>query len=196
MVGRATDAVVPSRPASSAGAGKHDRQRRLAAVLERLERWGSGRDWIGTDPYDGVNATRLVGPLRTHMGRRLLTQVVKRSPVDLRPLLGVRPERNSATMAYVASAYALDGSLGSDANRAKLHRAIELLETMRLRGYREPCWGYHFHFRRACHAARATSPTRSRPSMPAWRSSTHTSARRRGGCWNLRARPERSSSAT
>jgi hypothetical protein len=114
-------------------------------VLERLERWGSARDWIGTDPYDGVNATRLVGPLpSTHLGRRLLTQVVKRSPVDLRPPLGVRPERNAATMAYVASAYALDGSLGADENLSKLRRAIEQLEAMRVRGYEEACWGYHF----------------------------------------------------
>ncbi len=144
-VGGARNAAVAYGSAPSARAGDPDRQRRLVAVLERLERWGSARDWIGTDPYDGVNATRLVGPLpRTHLGRRLLTQVVKRSPVDLRPLLGVRPERNSATMAYVASAYALDDSLGADANPSKLRRAIGLLETMRLPGYQEPCWGYHF----------------------------------------------------
>jgi hypothetical protein len=31
---------------------KHD----IAAVLDRLEHWGREREWVGPDPYEGLNS--------------------------------------------------------------------------------------------------------------------------------------------
>jgi hypothetical protein len=113
--------------------------------LRALESWGSARDWRGSDPYDGLNATRLVGPLqRRPMGRRVLTQLVKRSPLDLRPLLGIPPAHSSAGLAQVASGYALNGFLAADEARARLDHVLALLVAQRCAGFEEPCWGYHF----------------------------------------------------
>ncbi|MFL5946359.1 MAG: hypothetical protein ACJ744_15875 [Gaiellaceae bacterium] len=107
--------------------------------LRAVERWGDSRGWTGSDPYDGLNARRFDGLLRrTPFGRRVLTQVVRRSPVDLRRVLGVPPGRSAAALASVASAYAL----GADVE--KLQRALALLEELRCRAFDEPCWGYHF----------------------------------------------------
>ena len=51
-------------------AGREDR---LLGALRRIERHGAASEWIGPDPYEGLNATRLVGPLqRTPLGRRVL----------------------------------------------------------------------------------------------------------------------------
>ena len=117
----------------------------MLASLRALERWGSERDWTGTDPYDGLNATRLVGPLRASTaGRRVVTQIVKRSPLDPRPLLGIPPGRSAAAVAHVVSSYALDGFLPEDEALAKLRRSLELLDELRCAGFEEPCWGYHF----------------------------------------------------
>ena len=69
---------------------------------------------------------------------------MKRSPVNLRPLLGIRPAQNSAALAQVASAYALNGFLGAQEARAKLANAVRALEVLRCSGFDEPCWGYHF----------------------------------------------------
>ncbi len=110
-----------------------------------LADWGEARGWEGSDPYDALNATRLVGPLkRSVLGRRLLTQSVKRSPVNLRPLLGIPPRRNAAAMADVVTAYALGGAELSAAWEARLKRAVELLMAMRSEGREQLCWGYHF----------------------------------------------------
>jgi hypothetical protein len=117
------------------------------ALARHLEAWGTERGWRGSDPYEGLNATRVVGPARrSALGRRLVIQAVKRSPVDLRPLLGIAPGVNAATVAWVVSAYALNGFLAGGEARARLQRTIDLLRSLRSDRYPEPCWGYHFDF--------------------------------------------------
>jgi hypothetical protein len=116
-------------------------------TLRELETWGHARGWSGSDQYDGLNARRVPSSARTTpMRRRLLIQAVKRSPLDLRPLLGVPPGQNAVTLAWVSSAYALNGFLpDADAER-RLDATLGVLERLRCRTYPEPCWGYHFDF--------------------------------------------------
>jgi hypothetical protein len=124
-----------------------DGRPRAEALARHLESWGAERGWRGSDPYEGLNATRLAGPLRrSALGRRLLIQAVKRSPVDLRPLFGIGPRANAASVAWAASAYALNGFLDAEEAPARLRTAIDLLRQLRSDRYREPCWGYHFDF--------------------------------------------------
>src|SRR5439155_24607459 len=110
--------AVPARSAAERTA--------VPESLRALERWGDSRGWIGSDPYDGLNARRFDGLLRrTPFGRRVLTQVVRRSPLDLRRVLGIAPGRSAAALASVASAYAL----GDDVE--KLRRTLALLDELR-----------------------------------------------------------------
>src|SRR6478735_4098678 len=109
-----------------------------------LERWGAERDWRGRDPYDALNGSRarLIG--RTSLGRRLVIQLAKRSPVDLSVPLGVPRGENANTIAHVLSAYArMPDDLGIDA-ASRTDWAIDRLEALRSPGFEEPCWGYHF----------------------------------------------------
>lgn len=116
-------------------------------MARRLEAWGAAREWQGSDPYEGLNATRLVGPLRrSSLGRRLVIQTVKRSPLDLRPALGIRPAANAAGVAWVASAYAVNGILEPSEAERRLQGTLALLEGLRCDGFSEPCWGYGFDF--------------------------------------------------
>jgi hypothetical protein len=132
--------ATAEQPASRASAGPQ-----LPEAIRALERWGAERDWRGTDPYDGLNATRLAGPLeRSELGKRLLTQAVKRSPLDLRPLFGIEPAHSAVTFAHLTSAYARSGFLEAGERDAKLEAAARRLAELRSSGYEEPCWGYHF----------------------------------------------------
>lgn len=128
-------------------AGTHASAAAARDALRALERWGRARDWAGTDPYDALNATRLPRPLRASvLGRRVATQAVKRSPLNLRPLIGVPPGRNAAAVADVLAAYSRRAGdwLPEDERRARAGRAVDWLEELRSPGYDEPCWGYHF----------------------------------------------------
>ncbi len=110
-----------------------------------LERWGSARGWRGPDPYDALNARRLPRVARrSPLALRVVTQAVKRSPLNLRPLLGIPAGLSAATLAHVIAAYARNGFLDGDEARGKLRDCLAALATLRCTEFPEPCWGYHF----------------------------------------------------
>lgn len=111
----------------------------LAEAIRRLESWGSERGWLGPDPYEGLNATRPKMLKRSVLGRRILTQAVKRSPVDLRRPLGIPRAPSAAALGHVASAYALGA-----ADDEKLGAILERLLELRCEGFEGLSWGYPF----------------------------------------------------
>jgi hypothetical protein len=116
----------------------------LEDALSRLDAWGRKRAWAGSDPYDGLNATRLVGPLkRSVAGRRALTQLVKRSIINLRRPLGIAAAQSAAALAQVLSSYAMQAITG-EKHRTRLQQTLDELWELRCTGFEEPCWGYHF----------------------------------------------------
>ena len=105
--------------------GEPDRQAVVTAAQE-LERWCSERDWRGPDPYDGLNASVIARLLRrSPLARRLLTQLVKRSPLDLRPVLRIRQDVSAVALALAISAYARNGFLPEEQALQKLGRCVE-----------------------------------------------------------------------
>jgi hypothetical protein len=118
---------------------------RPTAAAVALVRWAAERDWTGPDPYEGLNATRMPFAMRRNpWGRRLVIQTVKRSPVDLRRLLGIRPGRNAVALGSFVASYARNGFLPEEAARTRLRRTLTLLREERSPGFEEACWGYHF----------------------------------------------------
>jgi hypothetical protein len=119
-------------------------QGRAAAVriLGRLYAGG----FAGPDPYDALNATRVPGvALSSRRGRQLLTQAVKRSPVELRRALGIPEGVSAYTLGHVLSACARLSEAGDVADMAKVAtEASNRLRELALPGYSGSCWGYHF----------------------------------------------------
>jgi hypothetical protein len=141
-VRRDVTAVLPERTRSGPPAAHIATAVKVARALER---WGSARGWRGPDPYDGLNAVRVPRvALRTPVAKRVLTQAVKRSPVNLRPLLGIPDGLSAATLAHAISAYARNGFMDSDEAVRKLRDCIAALAELRCATFPEPCWGYHF----------------------------------------------------
>src|ERR1044071_6701220 len=77
-------------------------------AIKKLLRWFRGESWMGYDPYDGFSApVARWWPMRNRPARTALTQLVKRSPVNLRPLLGIRKAANPKGLALAARAVLL-----------------------------------------------------------------------------------------
>ena len=146
--------------ASVAGTAAEERRRgQIVEVLRTIEAYGDRNGWVGSDPFEGPNATRLVTPLlRSDRGIQLVSQVVKRFPLDLRPLLGIEPTLNSATVAWAVSSYALDGFLPEETAERRLAKSVAMLRGLRCRGFAEPCWGYPFDTRSRVFFYSKTSP--------------------------------------
>ncbi|HJQ24085.1 MAG TPA: hypothetical protein VKA60_09230 [Blastocatellia bacterium] len=152
-------------------------------AIKKLLRWCRGESWMGYDPYDGLNSpVARFWPMRNRLARTALTQLVKRSPVNLRPLLGIRKAANPKGLALAARAVlllaqreneSLPADLLADAapttpmlshsrdSLANDFRALATkLEELRSAGYEEACWGYNFDWQsRAFFAPRGTPNT-------------------------------------
>ena len=91
-----------------------------------------------------MNAARPALLKRTPLGRRLLIQAVKRSPLDLRRPLGIAPRHNSAAVAQLLSAYSLLAAAGREGAAERAAWAHRRLAELRCAGFEEACWSYHF----------------------------------------------------
>jgi hypothetical protein len=114
-------------------------------ALTRIRGWGEARDWRGYDPYDALNSP--LAPyltLGTRLGRRVLTQAVKLSPLNPRPVLRIAPAWNAKAIALVASAYAGLGAARDD--ETALGQARRWLRWLVDNGSADTGlgWGYNF----------------------------------------------------
>jgi len=76
---------------------KAEARNSVEEALVSLRKWIEGQDFKGWDPYDALNS-----PFPFHRfgkwGEVLAIQAFKRSPMNLRPLFGVRKELNPKAM--------------------------------------------------------------------------------------------------
>ena len=73
-----------------------------------------------------------------------MLQAVKRSPVNLRPLLRIRPAHNHKAIGLVASAYSYLGATGDEAARASASNWLDWLEQHHAGDAQGLAWAYHF----------------------------------------------------
>jgi hypothetical protein len=114
----------------------------LDHVLERVEAWGRARDWIGPDPYEGLNSP-LGRIARRHRVRQSVIQAYKRLPLAPPWPLIAPAEPNAKTLALALSGYATaaGGRLpGADEFLARIPVSLEQLNL----GDAGAAWGYHF----------------------------------------------------
>lgn len=115
--------------------------------LKKLERWIEDHDYKGYDPADGL--TSYLRPLT--FGNlfldRVLLQLVWRSPINLRPLLGVKPLDSNIGRGYMAWGYlTMFKYTGDQTYRDKAVLCLEWLINHKAPGYDEYCWGKMFDF--------------------------------------------------
>lgn len=96
---------VEARP-SVLGAGPHDGLPELWPAFERLSARLEAAGFAGRDPYDALASPLLAACARGRLLRLVCVQAVKRSPIDVRPLLGVPALAHTKGLALAASAYA------------------------------------------------------------------------------------------
>jgi hypothetical protein len=118
----------------------------IASCLDSLMAYVEAADYAGYDPYDALNS-----PLIQRLGARNkwvrigATHLVRRSPVNLRPLLGIRKGHNPKAIGLFLWGYAKLYALTKE--RRYLERVdylLNMLEQLRSQGYSGHCWGYNF----------------------------------------------------
>ncbi len=116
--------------------------------LDRLLNYCRSRDWSGYDPYDGLNSRlfQSIPVLKNLRSARLaFQQFNRRSPVNLRPLFGIRPGRNPKGLAlFMTALLNLSESRPGLDFRSVINELARRLREDSLPGYGGDCWGYNF----------------------------------------------------
>ncbi|MEO8768973.1 MAG: hypothetical protein ABI402_02775 [Ferruginibacter sp.] len=119
----------------------HDSFKKLAAYCE-------AEQFKGYDPYDGLNSRFFQSlPLipRSRIARLAWIQFFKRSPLNLRKIVGIKKEYNPKALGLFLASYC--NLYKHDKNPAHLKQIaffIEKIDACRTKGYSGACWGYNF----------------------------------------------------
>jgi hypothetical protein len=133
----------------------------IEAVLQRLEDWIESEQFLGWEPHDALNSPILK---RLAYGNRLLSvayvQLLRRSPWNLRPLLGIRKGYSAKAIGLFLESYSRKVSAQPDADTLQQVQFLSnwLVENA-LTGYSGCCWGYHFDWPNRGFFAPAGTPT-------------------------------------
>jgi hypothetical protein len=127
----------------------NDRKYKLINALELLKQHVLKEKFKGYDPYDGLSSALFNLPFlnSNKLIRFGSQQVIKRSPLNFRKLLGIRKSINPVTLGLSIQAFTyLAQSKGSESAEydEQLNFCLTKLEEMQSKGYSGICWGYDF----------------------------------------------------
>jgi hypothetical protein len=144
----------------AAAENNHSRLDRVSSAVERLNSWIEAEHYAGWDPYDAMNSPLL---RKLSVGRHLeivWTQLLKRCPINLRPLLGVPKGHNPKGMGlFMASAVRRYLMQHDSRHLDAIGYLYRWLLENHTRGYSGYCWGYNFDWSNRSFAAPAGTPT-------------------------------------
>lgn len=118
----------------------------VQVAFDKLLNYCQANNWAGYEPYDALNSGLInrLPFLDRRLPRIVLTQALKRSPLNIRSLLLMPKKQNSKPIAVFLSAFV-------ELSRAQVMRTeplgaymVERLIALRSPGERDWCWGYSF----------------------------------------------------
>lgn len=122
-------------------------QNSFEQALNELFEWCRACNFAGYDPFDALNSRIFqVTPFaRSETPRLLWTQLIKRSPVNLRRLTLVPAQTNAKGIALFAlAALANHRRLNTTESETEARDLLDELIKLRLSGYSGAAWGYNF----------------------------------------------------
>ena len=152
LVGTMTAANSPSK----------DEKIRVYESICRLSNWLERNDYRGYDTFDGLNS-RFLRPLTFNNKylRILLQQGVRRFPINLRPLIGVKKSHSTKGMGFIARGFIrMHEATGDAAWQNKAEFALRWLIDNQESGYSGASWANHFDYQ-----SRASYVPRGLPSV-------------------------------
>jgi hypothetical protein len=112
-------------------------------TAQRLFEYCRSNNWSGYDPYDALNSPlfEAIPMLNRRIPRLVFTQALKRSPINVRPLLRVPKTQNPKGMALFLAALLKSPELADEETIQSLRDRLLELRSPRIPYW---CWGYSF----------------------------------------------------
>ena len=134
----------------------------FAQAFDELFTWCRQHNFAGHDPFDALNSKVFQAtPFRNSANARLLwTQVIKRSPLNLRRIALIQAEKNSKGIALLAlAALANYRRTRSQAAEMEVRDLLQHLMSRQLKTSSGVAWGYNFDWQSRMFFAPRGTPT-------------------------------------
>jgi hypothetical protein len=120
---------------------------KLIRSIEGVERWVEEHHYRGYEPFDGLSSRLKPLTFGSLLLERLLQQAVRQSPLNLRPLIGVKPRDSTKGRGYMAWGYLqMLKATGDPGYKEKAVQCLDWLDKNKAPGYAFHSWGNHFDF--------------------------------------------------
>lgn len=120
---------------------------KITGSLTSVARWVEDHQYKGYEYSDGLLSPLLTLCFGNLFLERCLLQAVRLTPVNIRPLVGVRPQESTKGRGYMSWGYLTMFQLtGDPAYREKAESCLEWLDANKAPGYADHSWGNHFPF--------------------------------------------------
>lgn len=115
--------------------------------LLKVEKWVENHDYKSYEPFDGLTSYLRPITFGTVIGERLLQQLVRQAPINLRPVLGVKPLESTKGRGYMAWGYLKRFNvIKRKEYMDKAEKCLDWLLKNKSPGFEKPSWGNHFDF--------------------------------------------------
>lgn len=121
--------------------------RAVHASLKRVERWVEDHAYEAYEPFDGLSSPLRALTFGNLFLERLLMQAVRQSPVNLRPMVGIKPLPSTKGRGYMAAGYLEMLRLTGDSEYEQKARAcLDWLAANKSPKFARHSWANHFDF--------------------------------------------------
>lgn len=120
---------------------------KLENSIRKVEKWVEENKYIGYEPFDGLLSWFRPLTFGNLFLDRILLQLVRQSPFNLRPLMGVKPQESTIGRGYMAWGYfTMYKNTGIERYTDKAEACLGWLMENKSPGYSQYSWGKHFDF--------------------------------------------------
>jgi hypothetical protein len=120
---------------------------RLLGGASAVQRWVEAREYRGYEPFDGLSSPVRKLTFKNLLAERILQQLVRQSPINLRPLLGIKPLDSTKGRGMMAWGYLLfHGFTRSEEYWSKALECLRWLDSHRSPKFEKHSWANFFDF--------------------------------------------------
>jgi hypothetical protein len=126
----------------SVGTGVKD----IRVAIKKLLAYCEANEFAGYDPYDALNSEvfKALPFLDSRIPRLILTQALKRSPINVRSLLLIPKTQNPKALALFLAAFLKLSLDEPNSHQGRIRLIVDRLIALRSTGVNYWCWGYSF----------------------------------------------------
>jgi len=143
-----TTATVTTRSAiAGTGNGAAGRAQEIGRALSLVQTWVEDRNYRGYEPFDALSSWARPLALGNEFAERLLMQLIRQCPLNLRPLMGVRPQGSTKGRGYMAHGYLiLYRATREPKYLERATRCLKWLDAHKVARFQHHSWSNHFDF--------------------------------------------------